>query len=78
MHSPHHCLGDILPAENTGILIQILYFNTTVRLMQKLFITVNKFMDSFENEGHKKYFLGSVSSFLQSLIDMTICIEDIS
>eukprot|EP00795_Rhopilema_esculentum_P003594 gene3594-12991_t len=70
MHLPHRCLEDILPGENPGIPVQILHFNTAVRLMPDTFITVNKFMDSFENEGHKKHFLETISSFLQSLIDM--------
>ena len=70
VHYPHTALDTIIPSADLSPPAQIVYFYKAQFLMPTEFSDGASFASTLDVYGHKQYFLDSVSSFVQSLIDL--------
>ena len=67
---PHRSLSEITPQAGHSLPFQILYFHKAHLLMGNTFINGVTFAATLEVYGHKQYYLPTISSYIQSLIDL--------
>ena len=67
---PHRTLSEITPPPGHSLPFQILYFHKAHLLMGNTFIDGPTFAATLEVYGHKQYYLRTISSYIQSLIDL--------
>ena len=67
---PHRSLSEITPQAGHSLPFQILYFHKAHLLMGNTFFNGPTFAATLEVYGHKQYYLPTISSYIQSLIDL--------
>lgn len=67
---PHYNIEEILPIDDSHLPQQVLYFNRAVSLMPQFFQSGAVFVSLLESEGHKDHYLKTLTSFVDSLIDV--------
>ena len=70
VHFPHRHVQDICPPTGHSLPSQIIFFHKAHLLMATSFTDGSSFAATLEVYGHKEYFLKTISSFVQSLIDL--------
>ncbi len=70
LNFPYRQLDTILPNNADDIPPAIRYFNTAASCMPQFFGNSQKFKDIIIHEGHKSYYIDTIITYVNSLIDM--------